>query len=141
MRALYPGSGEVRIPRNAITDADGYAHVLCPNGAGSTWARVKAKPGQYFTCPSGYVGVVLMPKADSSTPSAQGVKRRLGDVPGPSIGVPPSGTADRADESLCRCVQKHRFPCRLREGVSYRECRIRRRAIDVKVYSAAPSLR
>lgn len=62
MPALYPGSGEVRIPANAIVDAHGRANVLCPNGPnGTTWRRVKAMPGQYFTCPSGYVGVVRVP--------------------------------------------------------------------------------
>lgn len=61
MRALYPGSGEVRIPAHAIVDASGHTHVLCPNRAnGSAWRRVTAMPGQYFTCPSGYVGVVLV---------------------------------------------------------------------------------
>jgi hypothetical protein len=64
MRALYPGSGEVLVPHNAITDARGLAEVMCPDDfAGSSWRIVKALPGQHFTCPSGYVGLVRVPNA------------------------------------------------------------------------------
>lgn len=62
LRAVYPGSGEVRIPSRAVLDRRGLAHVLCPTGpTGASWRLVVARPGQFFTCPSGYVGLVLVP--------------------------------------------------------------------------------
>jgi hypothetical protein len=60
MRSLYPGSGEVMIPVDAVISSDGMAHVSCPDSTGQVWSTVAVRPGQLFVCPSGFVGRVLV---------------------------------------------------------------------------------